>query len=59
MQPLRALLSRSGSYMSESDYFERDWKRAYWGGNYPRLAATKRRYDPDWLFRGHHCVEPA
>jgi FAD/FMN-containing dehydrogenase len=45
--------------MSESDYFERDWKRAYWGGNYPRLAATKRRYDPDWLFRGHHCVEPA
>jgi len=59
MAPLRALAPAAGAYVSEADYFQADWKRAYWGPNYPRLAAAKRRYDPQWLFRGHHCVEPA
>lgn len=48
----------AGAYLSESDYFQKDWKRAYWGANYARLAKAKRRYDPARLFRGHHCVEP-
>ncbi|HUJ77277.1 MAG TPA: BBE domain-containing protein, partial [bacterium] len=46
----------AGSYVSESDYFEQDWQRAFWGPNYPRLAAVKRRYDPDGLFFVHHGV---
>jgi FAD/FMN-containing dehydrogenase len=58
MREIYALAPNVGAYMSECDYFLKDWKRAQWGAHYPRLAAAKRRYDPAWLFRGHHCVEP-
>ena len=54
--PLRALLSAPASYVSESDYFEPNWRRAFWGENYPRLARIKQRYDPDGLFFAHHMV---
>ena len=59
MREMYALAPKAGAYMSESDYFQKDFKRAYWGSNYPRLAAAKRRYDPSWLFRGRNCVEPS
>lgn len=51
-----ALVPGAGSYLSESDFFERDWKRSFWGPNYPRLAAVKRKYDPDGLFFVHQGV---
>jgi len=47
---------QAGSYVSESDYFERTWQQSFWGSNYPRLAAVKRKYDPDGLFFVHHGV---
>ena len=56
MAPLRAVAPGAGSYVSESDYFLRDWQQGFWGRNYPRLAAAKRRYDPDGLFFVHHGV---
>jgi len=56
MVPLRPLAPAGGSYLSESNYFNGDWRRAYWGTNYPRLAATKARYDPGGLFTVHHGV---
>ena len=46
----------AGSYVSEGDYFKTDWQKAFWGTNYPRLAAIKQRYDPDGLFIVHHGV---
>ncbi|GGC75340.1 FAD-dependent oxidoreductase [Chelatococcus reniformis] len=58
MAPLRQLTPQAGTYVSESDFFQPDWQRAYWGSHYRRLAAAKRRYDPDNIFRGHYCVEP-
>ncbi|OOG58240.1 FAD-linked oxidoreductase [Rhodanobacter sp. B05] len=56
MDALLKVAPQAGSYVSESDYFKRDWQDAFWGTNYPRLAAVKRRYDPDGLFFVHHGV---
>jgi FAD/FMN-containing dehydrogenase len=53
---LRKLVPDAGSYVSESNYFNPSWQHAYWGDNYPRLRAIKKRYDPDGLFFVHHGV---
>jgi FAD/FMN-containing dehydrogenase len=53
---LRKLVPNPGSYVSESDFFEKDWQHAFWGGNYPRLRAAKAKYDPDGLFFVRHGV---
>ena len=39
-------MPQPGSYVSESNYFNANWKQAFWGGNYARLRAVKDRYDP-------------
>ncbi len=56
MAPLAALVPAAGSYVSESDYFNARWQDAFFGRNHSRLAAVKRRYDPDGLFFVHHGV---
>ncbi len=56
MKAVRALLSEVGSYVSESNFFEVDWPRAYWGPNYPRLLTVKDTYDPEGLFFVHDGV---
>ncbi|HEY9029421.1 MAG TPA: FAD-binding oxidoreductase [Burkholderiaceae bacterium] len=56
MDELRVVAPRSGSYLSESNYFEPDWPRSFWGSNYERLLAVKQRYDPEGLFFVHHGV---
>jgi FAD/FMN-containing dehydrogenase len=56
MDELLRVAPGTGSYVSESDYFERAWQGAFWGTNYPKLAAVKRTYDPHGLFFVHHGV---
>ena len=56
MSELRPLLPAVGSYVSESDFFQPAWQQAFWGRNYERLLAVKRKYDPDGLFFVHHGV---
>lgn len=56
MSQLRALVPSPGAYLSESNYFEHDWQHSYWGSNFARLAAIKRKYDPDGLFFVHNGV---
>jgi FAD/FMN-containing dehydrogenase len=53
---LSAIAPGAGAYLAEADFFDPDWKRSYWGSNFDRLAAVKKRYDPDGLFFTHHGV---
>jgi FAD/FMN-containing dehydrogenase len=53
---LRKIAPAGGSYVSEGNYFNASWQRAYWGTNYPRLRAIKTKYDPEGLFFVHHGV---
>lgn len=53
---LRAVAPKGGSYVSESDFFEKDWQRSFWGSHYGRLLAVKTKYDPTGLFFAHHGV---
>lgn len=53
---LRRIVPGAGSYVSESNFFNRSWQNAYWGKNYSRLRAIKTKYDPDGLFFVHHGV---
>lgn len=53
---LRKVAPGAGSYVSESNYFNKRWQSAYWGRNYGRLRAVKTHYDPDGLFFGHNGV---
>ena len=46
---LRVVPSKS-AYVSEANYFQEDWQQSYWGSNYERLAAVKKKYDPDGHF---------
>ena len=53
---LRRIAPDAGSYVSESNYFNPSWQRAYWGSNYEHLRVIKKKYDPDGLFFVHHGV---
>jgi hypothetical protein len=56
MNELRALVPEPGAYVSESNFFEKDWQHAYWGANHARLAQIKKKYDPSGLFFVHNGV---
>jgi FAD/FMN-containing dehydrogenase len=56
MNELRAVAPHTGAYVSESNFFEADFPRAYWGSNSTRLAEIKTKYDPDGLFFVHNGV---
>jgi FAD/FMN-containing dehydrogenase len=53
---LRKIAPHAGSYVSESNYFNASWQESYWGSNYSKLRAIKKKYDPDGLFFVHHGV---
>jgi FAD/FMN-containing dehydrogenase len=53
---LRTVVPNAGSYVSESNYFNSGWQRAFFGSHYPRLQAAKKKYDADGLFFVHHGV---
>jgi hypothetical protein len=56
MHALRTVAGETGSYVSESNYFEHRWQQAYWGGNYARLTDIKNKYDANGLFVVHNGV---
>jgi FAD/FMN-containing dehydrogenase len=56
MKELLKVAPNAGSYVSESNFFQKNWQQSFWGSNYPRLAEVKKRYDPEGLFFVHHGV---
>ncbi|HZQ53097.1 MAG TPA: FAD-binding oxidoreductase [Bryobacteraceae bacterium] len=56
MDEIRKLVPNPGSYVSEGNFSDSSWQLSYWGSNYPRLRAVKRKYDPQGLFFVHHGV---
>jgi Berberine and berberine like len=53
---LRKVAPDTGASVAEGSFFEPEWQRAYWGPNYAKLLAIKKKYDPDGLFVVHHGV---
>jgi FAD binding domain/Berberine and berberine like len=56
LSELRAIAPNGGAYVSESNFFETEWQRSYWGSNRDKLAETKKKYDPTGLFFVHNGV---
>ncbi|KAL1948488.1 hypothetical protein VTO73DRAFT_12563 [Trametes versicolor] len=57
MGVLRQIAPNSGVYRNEASVFEPDYAEAFWGPNYERLLAIKRKYDPDHLLDCWKCDE--
>lgn len=53
---LADLTPRGGAYLNEGDFGQPDFQHVYYGDNYNRLLAIKRRYDPHNLFFGSTAV---
>ncbi|KAJ2900343.1 FAD-binding domain-containing protein [Zalerion maritima] len=53
---LRELTPDTGSYVNEAYVYEPDFQHAFWGNNYDRLLAIKRRIDPLDVLWCHPCV---
>ncbi|KAK4240549.1 hypothetical protein C8A03DRAFT_13153 [Achaetomium macrosporum] len=49
---LRGLTPGSGGYMNEGAFDTAHWRDEYYGPNYERLLAVKRKHDPDFALYG-------
>ena len=56
MNETRKVVPAFASYVSESNFFEKEWQSAFWGENHRQLIAVKTKYDHDGLFYVHHGV---
>lgn len=50
MPKLEAITPGSGSYMNEADFRQPNWQSTFFGENYEKLAAIKKKYDPNDVF---------
>ncbi|RYP42271.1 hypothetical protein DL767_000435 [Monosporascus sp. MG133] len=50
MPRIEAVTPGAGAYINEADYQQGDWQHVFFGSNYEKLLAVKRRYDPKGLF---------
>jgi Berberine and berberine like len=50
MKPLRDAMPGAGSYMNEGSRIESGFQQLFYGTNYERLAAIKKKFDPNDVF---------
>ncbi|KAK0390544.1 hypothetical protein NLU13_0048 [Sarocladium strictum] len=55
-QRIRDEMPHSGSYINEGLVAEKDWQSSFWGANYDKLLAIKRKVDPEDVFWCKPCV---
>ncbi|KAJ7481642.1 FAD-binding domain-containing protein [Mycena latifolia] len=55
-QLVRNITPGSGAYFNEGDLYETNHEESFWGPNYPRLLAIKKKYDPYSLLDCWQCV---
>lgn len=46
----------AGAYINEADFQQKDWQNVFFGSNYAKLLAIKRKYDPNGLFYNRIAV---
>ncbi len=51
-------LSNGESYQNYPRASQTDWRQRYWGEQFPKLLAIKRKYDPDEFFRYGQSIRP-
>ncbi|EMD65059.1 hypothetical protein COCSADRAFT_190038 [Bipolaris sorokiniana ND90Pr] len=56
VEPLKALTPGGGCYLNEGDWAEKNWQETFFGVQYEKLLAVKKRYDPTGLFNCWKCV---
>lgn len=50
MPKIEAVTPGSGAYLNEADFQQKNWQNTFFGANYPKLKAIKKKYDPKDLF---------
>ena len=50
MPKFEAITPGSGSYLNEADFQQKNWKSTFFGENYEKLKAIKKKYDPKDVF---------
>lgn len=56
MPIVEAVTPNAGAYINEADYQQKDWQHVFYGENYARLLAIKRRLDPKGVFYNEIAV---
>ncbi|MGF2413983.1 MAG: FAD-binding protein [Ferruginibacter sp.] len=56
MNEINKVVPNTGSYVAESNFFQKNWQVSFWGTNYKKLVAVKTKYDAEGLFFVHHGV---
>ncbi|KAI8229266.1 FAD-linked oxidoreductase ZEB1 [Colletotrichum sp. SAR 10_86] len=47
---IEAVTPNSGAYLNEANFAQRDWQGQFYGKNYQKLVAIKKKYDPQDFF---------
>jgi FAD/FMN-containing dehydrogenase len=50
MPKIEAVTPGSGSYMNEADFRQPKWEDTFFGNNFAKLGAIKKKYDPENVF---------